>query len=363
MLKELRMNISSGFFNREQILTNTISISLFIILCLALIFVSKLILKDVTDWIERPKTKSMITLNNFLKEKDLLDTQRDRARKSLKVSDRYYKSEAESYENWIKARTALGRTKEDRKILTKLRNLELYRAQFSQRQRNLDALTKKHTELKKKIYEVRQLLHTEADKDVKYRKSLQKYAVKIFILRLLFLIPIFAFGIILILDRRRNIYWPLSWGLIAFSVYMFFWDVMPYIPNFGFFRYVQYTGGLLVAGLVIYLMLLKLQQKLAAKSQNLQLPAEERLKRIDRRQGFRSYAQHICPSCEKNFLYRKWNTHSRSNRKTITESLAPNYCVYCGLRLFEQCEACKLRRYVYLPACPACGAINQNETK
>jgi predicted RNA-binding Zn-ribbon protein involved in translation (DUF1610 family) len=62
------------------------------------------------------------------------------------------------------------------------------------------------------------------------------------------------------------------------------------------------------------------------------LQYEEALKRMD---------AGVCPGCERAIAGGKAGTS--------------NYCVHCGMMLFNECNACDTRKNAFFQFCPACG--------
>jgi hypothetical protein len=66
------------------------------------------------------------------------------------------------------------------------------------------------------------------------------------------------------------------------------------------------------------------------------LPSEEAIKRI---------SMGVCPGCER----------AIASSGSAGSGAPANFCVHCGMTLFDNCPACNTRKNAFFHYCPACG--------
>src|SRR5690606_2536312 len=162
-------------------------------------------------------------------------------------------------------------------------------------------------------------------------KAIRKYELKVFLIRLLFILPIFILGIFFIVKYRKHKYWPLFFGYVLFSFYAFFFGLVPYMPSYG--GYIRYVAGIIVSvGLGVY-SINKIKAFIESKKEELSVSTAERAKKVQTETAEKALDNHMCPSCGKDFIMKKWDKPT-SNSKIEVLGTVTNYCRFCGLQLF-----------------------------
>ncbi len=169
-----------------------------------------------------------------------------------------------------------------------------------------------------------------------------------FLIRLAFILPLFALSIGLVVRYRKSNGWPFVFGFLYFTTYGFFIELVPYFPSYG--GYVRSIVGivlcLFVGGFLIRKFNAYLAEKKALEAENEQNRRED----IQKEEASLEMAIHkiikkqICPSCDRGLL-------SSENQ----------YCSYCGLCILKACSHCQTLQISFNAYCQSCG-IEQRET-
>lgn len=354
------------FNNKRLSRTSTlINYTIAIILCGFLIGLSGKIIDDIDEWEARPpisdfenkeflneKDAELIEVNRTINEKN---REKNNLLSTIQVAQDNYENEKESYENWLKARKTIGSPQEDKEIISRANKLDEYNKIEQDWRNELFATEQEIEKLSEQQFEINKQINEERDRayeasDAAYRK----YELKVFLIRLAFVLPILLLGIYFLTRFRKHKYWPLFFGFILFAVYSFFFGLLPYLPSYG--GYVRYTVGIILSIFLGVFAINKIRAFIQRKKEELKASNEERAKSIQSETAEKALNNHMCPSCGKDFIMKNWDLSAKKGEsKKGGIGYVANFCRYCGLELFKKCEKCDSLNFAHLPYCSNCG--------
>lgn len=339
------------------------------ILCLFLILLSGKIINDLGTSIVRPEIENFenkvlmadldkkINVLNF--EIENLNTKKGTIEKTIATAKENYTNEKQSFDNWVQTRKTLGSPNKDQEVIDKAKKLDEFykieqdwRSQLNSKQTEIEELEKKQQEIQKLIDKEKETAET------KYSAELKYYDLKIFLIRLLFVAPILALGIFFFVRYRRHKFWPLYFGFILFSIYAFFFGLVPYLPSYG--GYVRYAVGIILSVGLGYYAIKTIRQFIETKQAELKVSTQERAKNVRTEVAEKALENHFCPSCGKDFIIKKWEFSSKNNEND-SYKFVTDFCRHCGLELFKNCNKCGNKNFAHLPFCSSCGTKSTTE--
>lgn len=265
---------------------------------------------------------------------------RERALQEHTAARNAYTAQRELFDAWIATRTATTDPRQDPEVIGRTRVLDSLKAE----ERDAEALLEQFDAT---LLAIGQAQETTREREIEfeiaargpYERAKFRQELTTFGVRLALTLPLLLVAGWLVSRKRRSEYWPLLRGFVLFAVFAFFVELVPYLPSYG--GYVRYGVGIVTSGVVGVWIIRAMRRYLAQRQQVEQQSEAERRRGMSYEQALKRLDGGVCPGCE------------RAAAKG-PQGLS-NFCVHCGLRLFDTCGACGIRKNAFYPYCPDCG--------
>ena len=272
-------------------------------------------------------------------ERELSD-RREQAILQLTAVTNAYQSARSAYSNWITTRTATTDPTQDVEVLKRTRQLDELQA----RQREVQVAFER---IEKDLLDARQALaaHQRTEQQLvegashAYASAVFRQEFRVFAWRLALTLPLLVIAWWLVMKKRHSEYWLLMRGFVLFAVFTFFVELVPYLPSYG--DYVRYVVGIVMTAVGGHYIIRAMRAYLVRRRQVEQQTESERRQALVSEDALKKVAANVCPACERALL--------------TSGDVVPDYCVHCGLKLFDRCGGCDIRRNVFFLFCPKCG--------
>ncbi len=273
------------------------------------------------------------------RERDLNDREAQASLQTAAVSNAYQSARA-AYSNWIATRTATTDPSQDSEVLQRTRNLDGLKASERDAQIALERIEKDLLDTRQTLAASerteRELIDRARDA---YQSAMFRQEFRVFAWRLALTLPLLVVAWWLVMRKRRSEYWLLYRGFIIFAVFTFFVELVPYLPSYG--GYVRYAVGIIMTAVGGHYIIRAMRSYLARRRVVEQQTEVERRQALAPEDALKRMTANVCPACERALM--------------TTGEIVPDYCVHCGLKLFDRCSSCEVRRNVFFPFCPKCG--------
>lgn len=273
-----------------------------------------------------------------------LDAAADAAALVLRSAEADTIANRAAFEDWVATRTATGEVSSNAELVTRTARLEDIRAAERRAREALDAINAQQYGRRDRALAINaelEAVYEAAAPALRQAEFVQE--AQVFGLRLALTLPLLAVALWALRTRSGSRLWPLWRGFILFAAFTFFVELVPYLPSYG--GYVHYGVGALATVITGSWLIRAARRHLARRAEVAARSETERRAAIAYDEALEKTAKQTCPSCDRTLR--------------TTDDAKVNFCVHCGLRLYEACPACGVRRLVFFPFCMNCGAATE----
>jgi len=297
----------------------------------------------IDEFIDPAQRNALMTQRDSLTrvQRDL-DDAHERATQQYTMARNAYTSQREAFDNWVATRTATTDPAQDPEVLGRTRALDELKGTERRAQEQVEQIEATRLQVSQAQtanQEAYSMLQVAADD--RYQAARFAQELRVFGIRLAITLPLLLLGGWLIARKRKSDYWPLWRGFVLFAAFAFFVELVPYLPSYG--GYVRYGVGI-IASIVAGIYIIRAMRRYLAQRQQVEQQSEaERRRSLSYEEAVKRIAGGVCPGCERAIAGGPQNPS--------------NFCVHCGLRLFDECTRCATRKNAFYPYCPSCGSV------
>ena len=280
-------------------------------------------------------------LARLAERRGAIDDRLEIARLQLEQAQKASRTGTETFQAWIQTRTATTNPQQDPDVIARTRQLEQLKANERAIQASINALESERLPLMQRESQLQERRASlERQSQPAYERALFWQELRIFLLRLALTLPMLLAAAWMVARKRKSDHWPLMRGFVMAAIFVFFVELVPYLPSYG--GYVRFAVGILLTIAAGHFLIRNMRAYLARRAAVEQQAEDERRKLVSHDEAFKKMAAKVCPGCDRPIA--------------AMEGSETNFCVHCGMTLFNHCSKCDRRKMAFFRFCMACGA-------
>ncbi len=290
---------------------------------------------------ETPAAKNIrVELADIAAKRAVIDDKLEIDRLQLDQAQRASQTATETFQAWIAARTATTNPQQDPEVLARTRTLEQLKTNERSVQSAIDALEQEKLPLSQRETALQEEQgRLIADQTPAMERAAFQQELRVFGMRLAITLPMLLIAVWLVMKKRASDYWPLARGFALAALFVFFVELVPYMPSYG--GYVRYVVGIVLTLVAAHFLIKNMRSYLEKRQAVEQQAEEERRKLVSHDEAFKKMAAKVCPGCDRPIA--------------AMEGSESNFCVHCGMTLFDHCGKCETRKMAFFRYCMSCG--------
>ena len=285
-------------------------------------------------------------LHTIQERRGAIDDKLEVTRLQLEQAQKASQTGTETFQAWIQTRTATTNPQQDPEVIARTRALEQLKGNERAVQSAIDALESELVPISQRETELsEQQSRLQASAWPAYEKAMFWQELRIFGLRLLITLPMLLIAGWMVVKKRKSDHWPMMRGFVLAAVFVFFVELVPYLPSYG--GYIRYAVGIVLTIIAGHYLIKNMRAYLARRQAVEQQAEEERRKLVTHDEAFKKMGAKVCPGCDRPIAG--------------MEGAESNFCVHCGMTLYNRCGKCETRKMAFFRFCLSCGTPAQTE--
>jgi predicted RNA-binding Zn-ribbon protein involved in translation (DUF1610 family) len=295
---------------------------------------------------QRAAAKIQTARNAATIERDAIQIKTEEARPAAEAARNDYTAKREAFDNWIATRQATTDPKQDPEVISRTKELDTLNDKARAQDKIIEDLNAQSGAIERKLSQLDQdRMSLEAAAQSTFDSATFWQDLKVFVYRLLITLPLLVLAGWMVRKKRGSAYWPLMRGFGLFALYAFFVELVPYLPSYG--GYIRYIVGIILTIVASHYLIKWMQHYLANRVVAEQKAEVERKQSIRYEDALKKMSANVCPGCERPIA--------------TTGDVLADYCVHCGMQLFDKCMSCATRKLAFFHYCMSCGTAAETK--